>query len=761
MDYWCALWFWPIEKADLLPSRQQFLTEIGLLLGHIPGFSQEPEQGEFDSFIVEVQGHQIELDQSELDLGGEDETVVDTDKLCQQSDRLALVRTIANERKFFHWELEYVDLFAERGGFDLILGNPPWVKVGWNEGDLLSEKNPAFAIRKMTAPQMAKAREEQLENPSQLKAYFSEYIESEGGQGFLNASQNYHLLKGQKANLYKCFLPSSWKLTNSAGVTGFLHPEGIYDDPNGGLLRQEVYPRLRSHFHFDNELRLFPEVHHCTKFSVNVYHTPQATSFLNIANLYAVAAIDQCFHHNGSGVADGIKDDQNQWSRTGHRDRIVPISESELALFARVYDDEDTPPLEARLPALHTSQLLEVLKRFASYPQKLQDLGEDVFATQHWNEVNAQNDGIMRRKTEFPEDPHNLIFSGPHIFVGNPLNKTPRDPCKLNSDYDVIDLGFTPDDYIPRTNYVPDCEPVEYQRQTPSVPWDSKRPVTQFYRYTSREMLSQSGERTLVPTISPKGVGHVNTCISLVFRDTPNLPSFVASSAAIPIDYWMKSTGLGHANISILTQLPIVENKPSTTIRALALNCLTTHYAELWSECWDEGFRAQSWYGDDPRLAPDFWRKLTPEWGRDCALRTDFARRWALVELDVLVARELGLTLEELQTIYRVQVPVMRQYEADTWYDQNGRIVFTNSKGLPGVGFPRNAKPKDGDPIGWNDIKDLQTGTAQRTITDTTLPTGPIERTITYQAPFTKCNREQDYKQVWANLNEQEGINHV
>ena len=56
-------------------------------------------------------------------------------------------------------------------------------------------------------------------------------------------------------------------------------------------------------------------------------------------------------------------------------------------------------------------------------------------------------------------------------------------------------------------------------------------------------------------------------------------------------------------------------------------------------------------------------------------------------------------------------------------------VIFTNSKSLPGVGFPRNTKPRTGDPIGWNDIKDLQSGTDQRT--------------IAYHAPFIKCDREQ------------------
>ncbi len=101
----------------------------------------------------------------------------------------------------------------------------------------------------------------------------------------------------------------------------------------------------------------------------------------------------------------------------------------------------------------------------------------------------------------------------------------------------------------------------------------------------------------------------------------------------------------------------------------------------------------------------------------------------------------LGLTLEELKTIYRVQFPVLRQYEADTWYDQNGRIVFTASKGLPGVGFSR---PQ------WEPIKNMEKGTVSRTVMDDTLPGGPRERTILYEAPFDRCDREKDYETAWA-----------
>ena len=105
----------------------------------------------------------------------------------------------------------------------------------------------------------------------------------------------------------------------------------------------------------------------------------------------------------------------------------------------------------------------------------------------------------------------------------------------------------------------------------------------------------------------------------------------------------------------------------------------------------------------------------------------------------------LGLTHKELRIIYRIQFPVMRQSEADTWYDQRGRIIFTNSKGLPGVGLTRAE---------WNEVKPLQSGTVTQTKLDTTLPTGPIERLIEYHAPFTRSDRETDYATVWRKSDE-------
>ena len=139
------------------------------------------------------------------------------------------------------------------------------------------------------------------------------------------------------------------------------------------------------------------------------------------------------------------------------------------------------------------------------------------------------------------------------------------------------------------------------------------------------------------------------------------------------------------------------------------------------------------------------------EWSFQVAIRSEFARRQALIEIDVLVAQQFGLTLEQLIELYEIYFPVAQKKERNTYFDANGSIVWISAKGLNNVGLI-DAAGKKWTRSAWQNFLTTKEQVIECDILDDTQPGGPLEVTRHFVGPFTQCDRIEDYRRAWAHF---------
>lgn len=781
MDYWCALWFWEYDDADDLPTRQEFWGDIEALLdvdnSQLDTKTRQALERAGSNVISEDMPEYGKMteDESQIVTKTQEEILTDSHaqvSLFAEEDplRLKIADRLAKRYHFFHPMLEFIEVFWLRDGFDIICGNPPWIKLEFDEKGILSEKYPEVAIRKVSAPDVRKMRDQMFNiNPATKVLYRSEEIDTACSSKFMSAYCNYPLLVGQHTNLYKCVLENCMDMaSDDNGYIGLLTPESIYDDPKGQPLRRELYKRLRYHFQYQNELRLFAEVDHHTVYGDQLLGPVRSSSprFASLSNLFHPSTVDACFAHDGHGLCEGKKEKSGRWNISGHKKRIVTFTDKELKVMSEAFE-EGCDWESAKLVSIHVEEILDVIKRFSDFKKHVIDY--NTIITEGLNETISVDKKQIIRNTKWAETKNmEMIFSGPHVFVANPYYKTPREQCILNSDYDIVDLSTLSDSYSARTNYIPNIPISDFRnlfvgfykgQGTDGIISDD---WFSFYKAAFRRQIGADSERSLSGAIIPPNSAHIGGVVSVTFDNYDDLVEFSGCCSSTIWDFYVKILKISDVRINRINSFPLGiadKYKPALFVRTLLLNCLTTAYADLWQEMWDAAYKQDTWSLDDNRLKP--FDQLHEDWAWDIPLRNYFERRQALVEIDVIAAMALGLTLEDLEMIYTIQFPVLQQNEADTWYDQKGNIVFTCSKGLTGVGLDRKRNTKTGM-LGWEDIRgeQIDENTYAGTSPTHTHTIDPAKselyggQQVTYYAPYTKCNRIEDYRRAWVHFEE-------
>jgi hypothetical protein len=183
--------------------------------------------------------------------------------LCEEIERLR------EKYSWFHWPLRFPQVFA-KGGFDVVLGNPPWDSLLFREEEFFAGPRPDIAEAPTAAARKKLVAKLETEAPVLFSAYSAALRKMDGVNAFVRSGVRYPLCGVGRVNLFALFAEAACSLVSRRGRIGQILPSGIVSDDSTKMFFQRVVEQrhLVSFFDFENREGIFGAVHRSFKFGI-------------------------------------------------------------------------------------------------------------------------------------------------------------------------------------------------------------------------------------------------------------------------------------------------------------------------------------------------------------------------------------------------------------------------------------------------------------------------------------------------------------
>ncbi|HTR56147.1 MAG TPA: N-6 DNA methylase [Kofleriaceae bacterium] len=173
------------------------------------------------------------------------------------------VQQLTNQYRFFHWHLQFPQIFA-KGGFDVVLGNPPWERVKLQEQEFFASRSEEIAKAVNAAERKKLIASLPDENAQLWEEWSTASRKAEGESHSIRQSGRYPLCGKGDVNTYAVFAEHNNSALASRGRAGFIVPTGIATDDSTKAYFQSLVDgeRLVSLFDFQSGGELFGDVGH-------------------------------------------------------------------------------------------------------------------------------------------------------------------------------------------------------------------------------------------------------------------------------------------------------------------------------------------------------------------------------------------------------------------------------------------------------------------------------------------------------------------